>query len=152
VIATCACCSRSAVTAPTSTPSNDPEVAEIEKQAIIEVDKQFGVQQAQQARVGLREVIAEVRAILASPQLESLMNIRDKHLAHNLTKTYREKHGPIEPKEPGYETKLLERSIPIVERLYLWVNGTSFPIYDSQNFDQENAEALWTGCKFTVRG
>jgi hypothetical protein len=131
-------------------PSSDPELRELEKQALIETDKQFGLQQAQRARVGLREVITEVRATLASPQLRSVMNIRDKHLAHNLTETRREQHQPIAPIESGYETELLERSIPIVERLYLWVNGTSFSIKDSQNIDQENAEALWSGCEFSV--
>ena len=48
----------------------------------------------------------------------------------------------------GDETKLLNASIPILERLYCWVNGTSFSIENSQKIDQRNAEALWTGCKF----
>jgi hypothetical protein len=50
----------------------------------------------------------------------------------------------------GDETTLLEASIPIVERLYCWVNGKGFSIKDSQEIDQENAEALWNGCQFRV--
>jgi hypothetical protein len=50
----------------------------------------------------------------------------------------------------GDETDLLNASIPIVERLYCWVNGRAFSIGDSQSIDQENAEALWKGCKIEV--
>ena len=48
----------------------------------------------------------------------------------------------------GDETELLSASIPIIERLYCWVSGKGFSIADSQQVDQANAEALWTGCKF----
>jgi hypothetical protein len=44
----------------------------------------------------------------------------------------------------------LNASIPIIERLYCWVNGKSFSIEDSQGIDQKNAEALWNGCTFKV--
>jgi hypothetical protein len=50
----------------------------------------------------------------------------------------------------GDETDLMKRSTPIVEKLYCWVNGISFSVSDSQMIDQENATALWMGCKFTV--
>jgi hypothetical protein len=61
----------------------------------------------------------------------------------------REKHAAIAPMKYGDETKLLNASIPIVERLHCWVNGKSFSIKNSQEIDQENAEALWSGCKFS---
>ena len=77
------------------------------------------------------------------------MNIRDKHIAHSLEATHREKkEGPVQPMKYVDETKLLNASIPILERLYCWVNGTSFSIENSQKIDQRNAEALWNGCKF----
>jgi hypothetical protein len=98
----------------------------------------------------LKETIIAVRVILASSQLGLVMNLRDKHLAHSLTKTRREQHGPIPPMKYGDETRLLEASIPIVERLFCWVNGKSFSIKDSQDIDRKNAEALWNGCKFNV--
>ena len=83
-----------------------------------------------------------------SARLASIMNIRDKHLAHSLETTRREKNGPVQLMNYGDETELLKASIPIVEHLYCWVNGTSFSIENSQEIDQNNAEALWTGCKF----
>ena len=86
--------------------------------------------------------------MVGSARLASIMNIRDKHLAHSLETTHREKNGPVQPMKYGDETALLNASIPIVERLYCWVNGTSFSIENSQAIDQINAEALWTGCKF----
>ena len=78
------------------------------------------------------------------------MNLRHKHLAHSLTQTQAEKHGPVPPMKYGDETSLLEASIPIIERLYCWVNGKSFSISNSQEIDQKNAEALWKGCTFEV--
>jgi hypothetical protein len=50
----------------------------------------------------------------------------------------------------GDETELLNASIPIVERLYCWVNGVSFSVMDAQEIDQKNADALWNGCKFDI--
>jgi hypothetical protein len=79
---------------------------------------------------------------LSSPRLASVMNLRDKHFAHSLTTTRREKQSPVQPMKFGDETTLLEASIPIVERLYCWVNGKGFSIKDSQEIDQEKAEAL----------
>ena len=76
------------------------------------------------------------------------MNMRDKHLAHSLETTRREKDGPVQSMKYGDETELLNATIPIVERLYCWVYGSSFSIENSQEIDQNNAEALWTGCKF----
>ncbi len=76
------------------------------------------------------------------------MNIRDKHLAHSIEKTRREKHGPIAPMKYGDETTLLNLSAPIVEQLYCWVNGTSFSIDDARRIDEKNATSLWQACKF----
>ena len=108
-----------------------------------------------QARIGTLEIIKGHRysaeqAILSSPRHRSVMNMRDKHLAHSLTETRREKEGPVEPMKYGDETALLKDSIPIIESLFCWVNGKSFLISESQRIDHENAEALWHGCKFDV--
>jgi hypothetical protein len=77
------------------------------------------------------------------------MNVRDKHIAHSLEQTWREKHGAILPMHYGDESALLKATIPIIENL-CWINGKSFDIARSQEIDQENAEALWHGCKFAV--
>jgi hypothetical protein len=132
-------------------PSNDPIIAaEMEREMIEAIDLQFADEQASKARTELRQAIADAKAVLGSPRLASIMNIRDKHLAHSLEITRAEKNGPIQPMKNGDETELLNASIPIIEQLYCWVNGTSFLIANSQKIDQHNAEALWNGCKFSV--
>jgi len=120
------------------------------EQAFKKANTQFAVQQALRAKTELKAAISDARVILDSAQLESLMNLRHKHLAHSLTATRREKDGPVPPMKVGDETDLMNLSIPIVERLYCWVNGTSFSIAESQRIDKEYAEALWNGCKFNV--
>jgi AbiU2 len=129
-------------------PSNDPAIAAIEREMVKAANLQFADEQASTARTELRRAIADMREVLGWERLASVMNIRDKHLAHSLETTRREKNGPVQPMKYGDETELLNASIPIIERLYCWVNGTSFSIENSQEIDQNNAEALWTGCKF----
>jgi AbiU2 len=51
----------------------------------------FAEEEAKKARTDLRLAIADARSFLASAQLDSIMNIRDKHLAHSLERTRREK-------------------------------------------------------------
>jgi hypothetical protein len=131
-------------------PSTDPDLAALEREAIAASERQFGSEQAAKAKRELQQAIADSRTIIASPKLASVMNIRDKHLAHSLEATRREKHGPVQPMKYGDETELLSASIPIIEWLYCWVNGKSFSIADSQEIDQKNAEALWNGCTFKV--
>lgn len=110
-----------------------------------------GDERATLANRELGNLISDTRSIRASEQLKSVMNLRDKRLAHSLEFTKREeKYGPVIPMKHGQETELLQLSIPIVERLYCWVNGTSFSIADSAKIDRANAEALWRGCKFDV--
>jgi hypothetical protein len=131
-------------------PSDDPELAAIEQEAVKISNNQFGDEQALKAKTELMQAINDSRTILSSPRLASVMNLRDRHLAHSLTTTRREKRAPVQPMKYGDETDLLNASVPIVERLYCWVNGKGFSIGDSQGVDQENAEALWKGCKFEV--
>jgi hypothetical protein len=127
---------------------DDPDLAAFEQEMTKKINLQFADEEASTARTELRQAIKDARAVLSSPRLASIMNMRDKHLAHSLETTRREKDGPVQPMKYGDETKLLNASIPIVERLYCWMNGTSFSIENSQEIDQNNAEALWTGCKF----
>jgi AbiU2 len=131
-------------------PSDDPELAAIEHDEMRKSEIWFGHEQAEQAKTALRHAIDATRAIQCSPQLASVMNLRHKHLAHSLTQTQAEKGGPIPPMKYADGAALLDATIPIVEHLYCWVNGKSFSIKNSQEIDQENAEALWKGCKFEV--
>jgi hypothetical protein len=131
-------------------PSDDPALSAIEHEAIRRSSIQFGDEQALKATTELTQAVTDSRAILSSQRLASVMNLRDKHLAHSLTTTRREKRAPVPPMQFGDETELLNASIPIVERLYCWVNGASFSVLDSQDIDQKNAESLWNGCKFSI--
>lgn len=132
-------------------PSPDPAIAAIEQQELMAINVRFGDERAVMAKNELKEAIAKTNAILSSPRLASVMNLRDKHLAHSLTETSREKKGgTIEPMKYGDETALLNDSIPIIETLFCWVNGKGFSIKNSQKIDAKNAHALWHGCKFDV--
>jgi hypothetical protein len=130
-------------------PSDDPATVEAIRQSVKRLNRQFGDDQAALAKAQLKQAIADTRALRGSARLASVMNVRDKHLAHSLTETRREKRGPVQPMKYGDETKLLDASIPIIEHLYCWVNGKGFSIAEAQETDQENAAALWNGCKFS---
>ena len=81
-----------------------------------------------------------------------MMNLRDKYLAHSLTETRRErKVGPVDPMKYGDERYMLNASLPIVQKLYCWINGTSFDFENSRDIDRKNAEALWEACKFDIK-
>jgi hypothetical protein len=129
-------------------PFNEEMLNAAEQDALRRSELQWADEEADNARTELRLAIADARSFLASQQLASIMNIRHKHLAHSLESTRREKHGPIAPMKYGDETKALELSIPIVERLYRWVNGKSFSIENARQIDEQNASSLWRGCKF----
>ena len=131
-------------------PSADPKMAELERQATVAADQKFGEQQAAKAKAELRHAIAISRDIKSSAMLASVMNTRDKHLAHSLIFTRREMDGPVAPMKIGQETALLKASVSIVEKLYRVITGKGFMIDDAQEIDHRNAEALWKGCKFDV--
>jgi hypothetical protein len=79
------------------------------------------------------------------------MNLRDKHLAHSLSTTYREKIGPVQQVRYGDERDMLNDTLPIVEALYCWVNGNSLSLEYSRRIDRRNAEALWNACTFNIQ-
>lgn len=128
----------------------DPALEELAREGLKAANVAFGNQQAAMAVADLSSAINCAHDILASETLTSVMNMRDKHLAHSLEETRREKSGPVEPMQSGDETDLLNGSIPIIEKLLNWVNGKSFSIADSQQIDQANAEAPWRGCTIKV--
>jgi len=132
------------------TPSRDPKLAAIEHEEYRKMEIRFGLERAVLAKTELKQAIVDAQAVLSSPRLASVMNLRDKHLAHSLTITRREKRAPIPPMKFGDETDLLNASIPIIEKLYCWVHGAGFSIADSQEIDQKNADALWSRCTFNV--
>ena len=132
-------------------PSDDPDRRALEREALQRCNERFGQEQGQKAREELQKAIIDARAILSSPRLAGIMNLRDKHLAHSLSQTRRErKAGPVAPMKYGDEREVLLASLPIVEALFCWVNGSSFSFEDSRKIDRKNATALWTGCTFNI--
>jgi hypothetical protein len=111
----------------------------------------FGEGQAQKARHELPKVIAAGRETMASPKLTSIMNLRHKHLAHSLSQTRPEqKSNPIAPMKYGDEHEILDATVPIVDTLHCWVIGSNILFDESRRIARENAEALWTACKFKI--
>jgi hypothetical protein len=139
---------RSGIGGHVTDPTEDPELAAAADAALRRSNEKLGRQEAQRARNELRKTIKDVRAILKSPMLRSIMNLRHKHLAHSLTQTKLEKAGPVAPMRYGDERKVLVQTLPIVETLHLWVNGKGFSFENSRGIARKNAEALWKGCTF----
>jgi hypothetical protein len=132
-------------------PSEDPQIHALEIEALQQSNEAFGAEQAQKAKKELRKATDTVRSIMRSTTFSSLMNLRDKHLAHSLSKTRREhKVGALPPMKYGDERELLNASVSIVETLYCWVNGISFSFEDSREIDKKNAKALWESCTFQI--
>lgn len=129
-------------------PSDDSQLNSIEQQALRDSEMQFANEQASRANAELRVAILDSQTMSTSPRLASVMNLRDKHLAHSLATTRREKRGSVAPMKYGDESALIDLTCPIVERLFCWVNGKSFSIEGSRKIDNENAEVLWQTCKF----
>ena len=130
-------------------PSDDPVVWEQERQIIRDCNAQDGEEQANMCRDKLLKAIKSAKDIKGSPKLAGIMNLRHKHLAHSLAQTLGEKKGAVFQPEPGDETELLDKSIPIVEALFTFVNGGSCSIAGFREIRRKNAHALWTGCTFT---
>jgi len=76
-------------------PSDDPELAAIEHEAVKISNNRFGDEQALKAKTELMQAISDSRTVLSSPRLASVMNLRDKHIAHSLTTTRLEKRPPV---------------------------------------------------------
>jgi hypothetical protein len=96
----------------------DPKLNAAELEAVRKAEYQFADEQASKAKTGLKDAIAKARSISGSARLASVINIRDKHLAHALETTRREKRGQVSPMKYGDETALLDQSASIVEQLF----------------------------------
>ena len=112
---------------------------------------QFGEEQAETARKQLAESISASREIMGSGKLATLRNLRNKHIAHALTSSREEKKGvAFVPRQPGDERDILEKTIPIVEKLHCWINGAGFDLNNSRETDRKYAESPWRSCTFTI--
>ena len=129
-----------------------PEIRAAINDAFRRYERDFGRQQARLLRAELDAAIIEARSIQSSDTHASIMNLRDKHLAHSLTESRREqKAGHIDPMKYGDERVMLEATLRIATALMCWVKGASFNFAESCRIHRANAEALWTGCTFEVK-
>jgi AbiU2 len=130
----------------------DPKTQVAVLDAIHDSEQQFGQEQASLLRRELSSAIAEARTVSASSTHASIMNLRDKHLAHSLVESRRERNvGPVDPVKYGDERIMLEASLRIATALMCWVRGASFDFEDSRKIDRANAEALWKRCTFDIK-
>lgn len=115
------------------------------------IDQKYAEERANGMDAKIRQTLASIDAINASQQLASMMNIRDKHLAHSLEVTHREKKsGPVAPLRYGDETKILDQTIPIVEHLYQSINQTGYSFDDGRTYSKRHAAAFWKGIKVSA--
>jgi AbiU2 len=131
---------------------SEPEVRALVLESLRRYENEFGDRQAALLRQELEKAIAETRAMLASSKHASVMNLRDKHLAHSLVESRRERDvGHVDPMKYGDERDMLDASLRIATALMCWVKGASFDFEDSRQIDRANAEALWTRCTFDIK-
>jgi hypothetical protein len=132
-------------------PNEPAEEREIGLRFLKKLNEKRGEEHASKAIEGLRKAIADARAMKSSPQLSSLRNLRNKHVAHYLTQTKAERAGElIAPMKVGDEKPVLETSLGIIELLYCWVNGVGISFAESQKIDKKCAEELWNACTFNI--
>jgi hypothetical protein len=121
---------------------DDPEIASM----IAESEARFGDAQAAKLSRGLARAFRRAKKVQQGGTLERVVNFRDKHLAHSLAQTNRERAGKIIPlPKHGDERELLSASISIVRALHLGVNNAGFDFADARRIARRNARALWHG-------
>ncbi|NOJ47833.1 AbiU2 domain-containing protein [Bradyrhizobium archetypum] len=131
---------------------SEPEVRTLVIDSIRRHESEFGDRQATNLRQELDKAIAETRSMLISSKHASVMNLRDKHLAHSLVESRREqKVGHVDPMKYGYERDMLDASIRIATALMCWVRGASFDFEEIRQIHRANAESLWTQCSFDIK-
>lgn len=127
-----------------------PELrAEIEASLLAYAENE-AIREGQKAGARLATAVRWARRVGASNKLISVRNHRDKNLAHSLAVTRREKRGPVPVPKYGFERGLLWKTVAIVNRLHLGINGSGFVWKESMRIARENAESLWTRCTFDV--
>lgn len=84
-------------------------------------------------------------------ELKRMMNVRNKHLAHSLELSRREKkHGPVSPMRYGDESWVLEQTVPIVQKFHCPIKRTNYAFDPSHNAFRNQAEDLWRGTMINV--
>jgi hypothetical protein len=88
---------------------------------------------------------------MCSTKLDGIKHVRDKHLAHSLTQTRRERLAkPVSSMSFRDPKDVLDASLPIVEVFCRWVVGHDFSLEDTGRFNRLNADAVWNHCTFNI--
>lgn len=129
----------------------DPEIAEQVRQQMQRHQKKRAKVEAERAHACLVTAIKDAKCVASSKKLEALKNFRDKHLAHVLTQTYREKRRSVRQPKYGEEKKTLDKTTRIVSLLHLGINGSDFDFENSHRIAKKQAEDLWHHCTFDIK-
>jgi hypothetical protein len=131
-------------------PDPDPKIRSLVHQSLEKISFGRAEKQASIAKTKLTEAINLARSGIDSTRLVSVMNVRNKYLAHRLGQTREEKRSTVVPMKYGDEKDLLEQTIQIVDRLHNSINGAGFDWEGSKRIAEKNAKALWESCTFTI--
>jgi AbiU2 len=113
-------------------------------------ESEFGKTRGELTKEKLQFAIKSTKEVISSSLFQGIANERDKHLAHSLESTRREKTGPIRPMKYGDETELLNKTFAIAEALHNGINQTSYSFADSQKIHKRQSKALWEGVEIKV--
>jgi hypothetical protein len=129
-------------------PSDDPDIQKAIDEEFAQIQKDFGLSQAEKAENALRACILVAEEIGGGEIQIGLRNLRDR-VAHSVTQTRREINGRTARARYGDERKMLDRTISLIEDLYCWVNGTSFDISgDCFQMAREGTAEFWGSIVF----
>lgn len=109
----------------------------------------FGKEDGDKGRRRLQKAIRDAREIEGSGLLARVRNYRD-NIAHQLESTRVEKKGPVSVPLSGDERTLFQKTVDIVDLLYVSLCGTDFAWDDSKKIHERNAEAFWKGVSINV--
>ena len=91
-------------------PDPDPAVQANIEAALRAHEEDCSKKQAAEAGARLRQAISAARSTIGSPKLTSVMNLRNKSLAHRLAETREEKRGTVAPmkRKPPVKTAVTQ--------------------------------------------
>jgi hypothetical protein len=132
---------------------DSPEEQGMIEKVIKENEEIRAKQEAEQTLDILRDALTKVDTLIASDELESVINWRNKHLAHSLVQTVAESKAvtPIRNAKYGEEVTLLDHSIEIIDAFHKGINGKGFAWDGARKHCKRYAAALWEGCTFKVK-
>jgi hypothetical protein len=127
-----------------SAQDNDPELLKW----LEEMSDREAEQRARKSTNALRAALDEIQTIQRSEMLKAVRAFRDNRLAHSLDRP--QPTTPQRPAKYGDERVLLEKTIELVDALYLGVCRTGMHWEGAREDAKSYAEALWHGCRFEI--